>query len=82
MKRTEIIDNYITGGLKMIDTRNFNTSLKVKRPQGYLDSDNKGKWKVLIDYIERSGGRLLILQQRDAKQLVIQDPLVKKVIEY
>ena len=40
----------------------------------YLDSDNKGKWKVFFDYyLERYGDKLLILsnlQQRDVKQLV------------
>ena len=81
-----MINNYNKGGLKMIDIRNFNTSLKVKWLQGYLDSDNKGKWKVFFDYyLERYGGKLLILsnlQQRDAKQLVMQDPFVKEVIEY
>ena len=86
IKRTKMINNYNKGGLKMIDIRNFNTSLKVKWLQGYLDSDNKGKWKVFFDYyLERYGGKLLILsnlQQRDAKQLVIQDPFVKEVIEY
>ena len=86
IKRTEMINNYNKGGLKMIDIRNFNTSLKVKWLQGYLDSDNKGKWKVFFDYyLERYGGKLLILsnlQQRDAKQLVMQDPFVKEVIEY
>ena len=85
IKRTEMINNYNKGGLKMIDIRNFNTSLKVKWLQGYLDSDNKGKWKVFFDYhLERYGGKLLILgnlKQRDAKQLVIQDPFVKEVIE-
>ena len=69
----------------MIDIRNFNASLKVKWLQGYLDSDNKGKWKVFFDYrLERYGGKLLILsnpKQRDAKQLVIQDPFVKEVTE-
>lgn len=38
-----------------------------------LDSDDKGKWKVFFDYLERHDGKLLILsnlQQRDAKQLV------------
>ena len=44
-----------------------------------------GKWKVFFDYhLERDGGKLLILgnlKQRDAKQLVIQDPFVKEVIE-
>ena len=86
MKRTEMINNYNKGGLKMIDIRNFNTSFKVKWLQGYLDSDNKGKWKVFFDYyLEKYDGKLLILsnlQQRDAKQLVIQDPFVKEVIEY
>ena len=61
----------------MIDIRNFNTSLKVNWTQGYLDSDNKGKWKVFFDYYLESN-----LQERDAKQLVIQDPFVKEVIEY
>ena len=45
--------------------------------EGYLDSDNKGKWKVFSDYYLESN-----LQQRDAKQFVIQDPFVKEVIEY
>ena len=45
-----MINNYNEGGLKMIDIRNFNTSLKVKWLQRYLDSDNKGKWKVFFDY--------------------------------
>ena len=53
--------------------------------QGYLDSDNKGKWRVFFDYyLERYDGKLLILsnlQQHDAKQLVIQD-LFMKVIGY
>ena len=86
IKITEMINNYSRGGLKMIDIRNFNISLKVKWLQGYLDSDNKGKWNVFFDYyLERYGGKLLILsnlQQRRAKQLVKQDPFVKEAIEY
>ena len=81
-----MINNYNKGGLKMIDIRNFNTSLKVKWLQGYLDSDNKGKYKVFFDYyLERYRGKLLTLsnlQQLDTKQLVIQDRFVKEVIEY
>ena len=69
-----MINNYNKGGLKMIDIRNCNTSLKVKWLQGYLDSDNKGKWKVFFDYhLKRYSGKLLILgnlKQRDAKQLL------------
>ena len=70
----------------MIDIWNFNTSLKAKWLQGRLDSDNKGKWKVFFAYyLERYGGKLLHLsnlQQRNAKQVFIQDPFVKEVIEY
>ena len=86
IKRTEMINNYNKGGSKVIVIRNFNTSVKVKWLKGYLDSGNKGKWKVFFDYfLERYGGKLLILsnlQQRDAKQLVIQDLFAKEVIEY
>ena len=35
IKRTEMINNYNKGELKMIDIRNFNKSLKVKWLQGY-----------------------------------------------
>ena len=56
-----MISNYNKGGFKMIDIRNFNTSLKVKWLQGYLDSDDKGKWKVFFAYyLEMYGGKLLI----------------------
>ena len=70
----------------MIYIWNFNTSLKAKWLQGRLDSHNEGKWNVFfVYYLERYGGKLLNLsnlQQRNAKQVVIQDPLVKEVIEY
>ena len=52
--------------------------------QDHLDSDNRGKWKVFFAYyLERYGGKLLNLsnlQQRNAKQVVIQDPFVKEAI--
>ena len=50
IKRTEMINSYNKGGLllKMIDIGNLNTSPKVKWLQGYLDSDNKSKWKGFI----------------------------------
>ena len=86
VKRTKIINSCNKGGLKMINIWNFKISLKVKWLQGLLDSDNKGRWKVFLAcYLERYGGKLLnlsYLQQRNAKQLVIQDPFVKEVIEY
>ena len=59
-----MINNHNKGGLKMIDIRNFNTSLKVKWLQGYLVLNDKGKWKVCFDYyLEMYGGKLLILSR-------------------
>ena len=44
-------------GLKMIDIQSFNASLKMKRVQSYLNTQNKGKWKVFVDYyLESYGG--------------------------
>ena len=47
IKRTETINEYNKGGLKMIDLQSFNASLKIKWVKGYLDDNNKGKWKSL-----------------------------------
>ena len=38
MKRTEIINDYDKGGLKMIDIQGFNASLKTKWVQSYLNT--------------------------------------------
>ena len=58
IKRTEIINDYNKGGLKMIDIQSFNASLKTKWVQSYLNTENKGKWKVFFDYcLERYGGK-------------------------
>ena len=45
IKRTEMINSYSKGGLKMIDIQSFNQSLKMKWIKGYLDDDNQAKWK-------------------------------------
>ena len=53
----------------------------MKTPQ-LITWNTSGKY---IYYLERYRGKLLILsnlQQLDTKQLVIQDPFVKEVIEY
>ena len=48
-----MISNYNKGELKMIDIRNFNTSESEMAARLYLDSDNKGKWKVFFDYYRK-----------------------------
>ena len=58
IKRTEMINDYNKGGLKMIDLQSFNQSLKIKWIKGYLDENNQGKWKSFFDYyLEKHGGK-------------------------
>ena len=76
--RTEIINDYDKGGLKMIDIQSFNASLKMKWVQSYLNTENKGTWNMFFDYcLERYSGKLLFLcnlKQKDASRLKIKDP--------
>ena len=41
VKRTEMINNYEKGGLKMIHVHSFSESVKMKWIPGYLNEDNK-----------------------------------------
>ena len=50
IKRAEMINDYATGGLKMLDIQTFNRALKAKWIQKCLDSSNKGKWKLFLDF--------------------------------
>ena len=44
----------------MIDLQSFNESLKIKWIKGYLDDNNKGKWKSFVNhYLEKHGGKLV-----------------------
>ena len=49
VKRTEIINDFAEGGLKMLDLQCFNRTLKAKWIQRYLDPYNRGKWKLFVD---------------------------------
>ena len=55
IKRTEMINSYSKGGLKMIDIQSFNQSLKMKWVKGYLDDDNQAKWKSFYSVIILKG---------------------------
>ena len=48
IKRTTMINSYPKGGLKMLDIQSLNESLKMKWIQGYLNEENKGKWKLFL----------------------------------
>ena len=54
-----IINEYLDGGLKMIDLFSFNKSLKTIWIKKYLDKTNMGKWKLSFDLeLGRYGGKL------------------------
>ena len=85
IKRAEMINDYATGGLKMLDIQTFNRALKAKWIQKYLDSRNKGKWKLFLDFfLAKYNANLLItgnLNVADAASLEIDDPFTKELIE-
>ena len=60
IERTQIINNYAEGGLKMLDLKTFSRSLKFTWIQKYLSSQNNAKWKTFFDYrLKRYGGSFL-----------------------
>ena len=85
IKRVEMINDYATGGLKMLDIQIFNRALKAKWIQKNLDSSNKGKWKLFLDFfLAKYNATLLItgnLNVNDAAALEIDDPFTKELIE-
>ena len=51
IKKTEMINDYEKGGLKMLDIQIFNRALKSTIwIQKYLDDNNTGKWKLIFDF--------------------------------
>ena len=88
IKRTEMINDYVKGGLKMIDIQSFNESLKMKWIQGYLhvNNDNQGKWKLFVDYsLQKYGGKIVFLsdlKQKDVPLLNLKDPFLREIIEH
>ena len=62
IKRKVIINEPGYGGLKMIDLRSFNKSLKTTWVKKYLDTSNHGKWKFLFDLELENYGRDLIFR--------------------
>ena len=85
IKCVEMINDYATDRLKMLDIHIFNCALKAKWIQKYLDSSNKGKWKLFLDFfLAKYNVNLLItgnLNVTDAASLEIDDPFTKELIE-
>ena len=45
-----MINDYDKGGLKMLDIKTFNRSLKSIWIKKYLDNENTGKWKLYFTF--------------------------------
>ena len=73
IKRKVMINDYFRGGLKMIDLVSFNKSLKLTWIKKYLDSSNKGKWKIFLDLkLGKNAGELVF-----AGNLSVKDTRIK-----
>ena len=60
IKRDVMISDYKNGGLRMIDIKSFNKVLKSTWAKKYLDNDNHGKWKLILDSeIDDLGGDVI-----------------------
>ena len=85
VKRTEIINDFAGGGLKMLDLQCFNRALKAKWIQRYLDPHNRGKWKLFVEFSLIGHDINLLLQGNlnsdDVASLGIEDPFTKELIE-
>ena len=77
-RTTEIINDYAEGGLKMLDIQSLNRALKAKWIQRYLDPNNKGKWKLFLDFFLISHNVKLLLHGNlnldDVASLGIEEP--------
>ena len=84
IKRSAMINDYDKGGLKMIDIKTFNSSLKVIWVKKYLDSANTGNWILFFDfYHTKHGGKRLFsgnLNTDDIKYLNIKDEFLQEIL--
>ena len=82
IKRSEMINDYEKGGLKMLDIKTFNGSLKSIWIKKYLDIKNTGKWKLVFDfYLAKHSGKKLFagnLNLEDVRYLNIKEDFLKE----
>ena len=84
IKRTEMINDYEKGGLKMLDIQIFNRALKSIWIQKYLDDNNTGKWKLIFDfYLSKQGGKHLFsgnLRTKDVQNLGLGNEFLNEIL--
>ena len=67
-----MINDYLEGGLKIIDVTSFNKSLKATWIKEYQDNENCSKWKVLFNLeLENCGGKTYRIQGNLNKKISI-----------
>ena len=86
IKRSVMINNYESGGLKMIDFFLFNKSPKTTWIKKYLDESNRGKWKDFYELeLGKYGGSLLFagnLNRHDTlKTISVKDPFLQEIVQ-
>ena len=87
IKRTDIINDFAEGRLKMLDLQSFNRALKAKWMQRYLDPHNRGKWKLFLEFfISLTGHDMNLLwkgnlNSDDVASLGKEEPVTKELIE-
>ena len=69
IKRDVMISDYKNGGLRMIDIKSFNKALKSTWVKKYMDNDNHGKWKLLLDSEIHDYGRDVIFKGNSTKMI-------------
>ena len=85
VKRTVIVNDYIDGGLKMVDIDCFVKANKISWIFRYINSNNNAHWKIAFDReLKDLGGdnfwNLFFLKKKDLKFLNISNKFVLDVI--
>ena len=83
IKRSVMINDYKSGGLKMVDIASFTKSLKTVCFKKYLDDSNREKWKHFFELeLRKYGGKLVFtsnLNKLDTSKLIsVQDPFLQE----
>ena len=85
VKRTQIINKYDEGGLKMVDIESFSKALKAKWVVNYLNGDTHGKWKLFFDYyLQKHGGKALFqgnLNSEDVPLLKLHNAFIEEIVQ-
>ena len=85
IKRTQIINKYDEGGLKMVDIDSFSKALKAKWVVNYLNGDTHSKWKLFFYYyLQKHGGKALFqgnLNSEDVPLLKLHNAFLEEILQ-